>query len=172
MSNNMMKYESTKMSDGLTVTDLRSLGIKVAQPPVAEEQYGGAKVLSFEMATGNPEVCKGQVRFCDLEYISDSKNTDKPIGKRRPCIIFQTAPFNQKKKNICVIPMSSSTIYNTDDEILSLTIKDEVCGDRVSYVCVDRPLYIQYERLGNYVGEAPIELMTYLDVYYRQRLGL
>ena len=129
-------------------------------------------MLEFEIGVGPAKLEKGQIRYCSLDGIAESQFA-KLLGKRRPCIIFQANEYNCLDYTIGILPLSSTPIYvSENDELLKVILVDEVCGAHECYVCLNRMIFIDQHRIGNFVGETPDLLIQILNNYFTKRLGL
>lgn len=133
----------------------------------------------FDINVKYKQIRRGQIRWCTLEPDKNSKF----IGKRRPCIIFQTGKWNNTQDcTIGVIPLSHSPMYcSCMDDLYALNL---VCDDPnsyfyqngdngVSYIGLNRILFIARERVNEYIADSPKELMDDIIMpYLAKRFGL
>lgn len=114
------------------------------------------EILMFESSPLEGDIKNGQIRYCSLQGGNGN------LHKTRPCIILQADKYNEDPNNrIFVVPMSSekdnlSTLTDRFGLIMNYVNKDP----KLSYVCIDRAIFINRSDIGAVMGEAPKRLLV------------
>lgn len=136
----------------------------------------------FKVKVPSRPIRRGQIRWCSLE----ADKNGKTIGKRRPCIIIQSGKWNNTEDcTIGIIPLSHSKMYNSKvDDLYALDMyainpnsyfyRDENQEvSNISYICLNRMMFISRQRVSDYIGETPKEVMDdIITPYIMKRFGI
>ena len=109
----------------------------------------------FESGILEGNIKCGQIRWCSL------KGGNGNLHKTRPCIIMQNDEYNKDSSSrVFVVPLSSKKDnLNSLSEKFALMMNYENKDKQISFVCIDRSVFIDRQDIGAYIGEAPRELL-------------
>lgn len=126
----------------------------------------GLKV--FESGTLEGNIMNGQIRYCKLQGGNGNLN------KTRPCIIVQNDIYNKDcRYRVYVVPLSSheENINSCDyDYRLAVRMQYENKSESVSYVCLDKGIWLSRCYIGALMGNAPKELMVKISEFMYLRI--
>lgn len=113
-------------------------------------------VIIFESGTLEGNIRNGQIRYCALQGGNGN------LHKTRPCIILQADEYNKNSNSrVFVVPMSSH-VEDLDGmtDKLALFMNYENKESKLSYVCIDRSVFVNRSDVGAIIGQAPTELLV------------
>lgn len=145
-------------------------------PEVIEEvKQNTPEAIVFDVPKSNKPIRRGQIRYCKLDKLVDASN-GLCIGKYRPCIIIQSNAWNDKHlATVGVIPLSHSPMYSLLGEPLyglKLNASGIEADPAVSYIGLNRIMFISRWRVSTYICNCPKDVMKLVDSYLEKRLGL
>lgn len=131
--------------------------------------------IIFDVPASFKPIRKGQIRYCKLDGCEDSNNS-KHIGKFRPCIIVQSNKYNGiEDATVGVIPLSHSPMYCSEgDTLYALRLSTGGLDEDppISYIGLNRIMFIDRRRISTFICMAPKEVMMgVIEPYLAKRFG-